>query len=44
MNKSEQFQNLLLILKELKTLVLKGFINISLKLINRNIEILEGRC
>ena len=44
MNKLKQFKNLLLNLKELKTLVLKGFINIDIKLIDKNIRILESRC
>lgn len=44
MTKSEQFQNLLLTLNELKVLVLKGFINIDIKLIDKNIQILKDRC
>ena len=44
MNKLEQFKNLLLILKELKVLVIKGFINIDIELIDKNIRILESRC
>lgn len=44
MNKLEQFQNLLLTLKELKVLVLKGFINIDIELIDKNIQILKDRC
>ena len=44
MTKSEQFENLLLTLNELKVLVLKGFINIDIELIDKNIRILEGRC
>ena len=44
MNKLEQFENLLLTLKELKELVLKGFINIDIELIDKNIQILQDRC
>ena len=44
MTKFEQFENLLLTLNELKILVLKGFINIDIELIDNNIRILKGRC
>ena len=44
MTKLEQFENLFLTLKELKVLVLKGFINIDIKLIDKNIQILKDRC
>ena len=44
MTKSEQFKNLLLTLNELKALVLKGFINIDIELIDNNIQILKDRC
>ena len=44
MTKSEQFQNLLLTLNELKVLVLKGFINIDIELIDSNIQILKDGC
>ena len=44
MTKSEQFKNLLLTLNELRELVLKGFINIDIELIDRNMQILKDRC
>ena len=44
MTKLEQFKNLLLTLKELKVLVLKGFINIDIELIDSNIQILKDGC
>ena len=44
MTKSEQFETLLITLKELKVLVLKGFINIDIELIDKNIQILKDRC
>ena len=44
MNKSEQCKNLLITLNELRELVLKGFINIDIELIDSNIQILKDRC
>ena len=44
MTKLEQFENLFLTLKELKVLVLKGFINIDIELIDSNIQILKDGC
>ena len=42
MNKIEQFENLLITVKELRELVLNGFIDIDINLIDRNITILQG--
>lgn len=41
MNKIEQFNNLLITTMELRELVVTGFINIDINLIDRNIQILR---